>query len=59
MISAASAQIETGELTGSYANVFVNNITITLVGGQHLKATIYKNGQEIIVPDYAKVRGFN
>ena len=59
MISAASAQIETDELTGSYTNVFLNNITISLVGGQHLKATIYKDGQETILLVYTKFCGFN
>lgn len=30
---------------------------IETIGGHHFKTTIYENGQEIIVPDYAKVQG--
>jgi hypothetical protein len=55
MVSSASAQIETGQL---YFRLGMGLSIINpfhVVGGEHLKTYIVKNGRRQQVPDYAKV----
>ena len=56
MVSSASAQIE-----ASKCKIFLETLShysyLPSAGGENLRTTIFKDGQLIDVPDYAKVQG--